>query len=405
MTCTDPLAPPPEHDLSPGWGQSLSTGAAGLALLHITFARAGLAGWDIAHRWTAAMTRSPVAAHLDACLFKGAPAVAFVLRAADQPAYAATLGTLDNHITTLTRHRLDRAHERIERGQLPELREFDLVNGLTGIGVYLLQADDTGLLQDVLSYLVRLVEPVTVDGWKLPGWWTGNGPADQPSREWPGGHANLGLAHGVAGPLALLASTMTHGVTVPGHAEAIERVEAFLSRWRCGTRSRPWWPGMISLTEWKTGTIGQPGPQRPSWCYGTPGLACAQQLAALALGNPQRQRRAENALAGCIADEEQLSQLGDASLCHGWAGLVQTTPRAVADAGPDSELAALLPHLHTRFEQHLHGQRPPRCDGMLEGAAGIALTRHTTTAPTSRWDACLLISPPTLQTMHMEGME
>ncbi len=65
MTCTDPLAPPPEHDLSPGWGQSLSAGAAGLALLHIAYARAGLAGWDIAHRWAAAMTRSPVAAHPD----------------------------------------------------------------------------------------------------------------------------------------------------------------------------------------------------------------------------------------------------------------------------------------------------------------------------------------------------
>jgi hypothetical protein len=162
---------------------------------------------------------------------------------------------------------------------------------------------------------------------------------------------------------------------------------------------------MISLTEWKTGSVGQPGPQRPSWCYGTPGLARAQQMAALALGNPQRQRRAENALAGCIADEKQLSQLGDTSFCHGWAGLVQTTQRAAADAGPDSELAALLPQLHTRFEQHLHGQRSPSCDGMLEGAAGIALTRHTTAAPASRWDACLLISPPTLQTMHREGME
>ncbi len=336
---------------------------------------------------------------------KGAPAVAFVLRAADQPAYAATLGTLDSHIATLTRHRLDRAHERIERGQLPKLREFDLINGLTGIGVYLLQAEDTELLQDVLSYLVRLVEPRTVDGRKLPGWWTGNGPADQSSREWPGGHANLGLAHGIAGPLALLASTMTHGVTVHGHTEAIERIDAFLARWRCGTRSRPWWPGMISLTEWTTGTIGQPGPQRPSWCYGTPGLARAQQLAALALGDPQRQRRAENALAGCIADEEQLSQLGDGSLCHGWAGLVQTTRRVAADAGPDSELAALLPLLHTRLEQHLHSQRPPTCDGLLEGAAGIALTRHNTAAPVSRWDACLLISPPPRQTMHMEGME
>lgn len=90
-----------------------------------------------------------------------------------------------------------------------------------------------------------------------------------------------------------------------------------------------------------------------------------------------------------------MSQLGDAFLCHGWAGLVQTTWRAAADAGCDSELAAFLPHLHARMEQHLRRQRPPAYDGMLDGAAGVKLTRHTTAAdapPASRWDACLLIN-------------
>ncbi len=275
--------------------------------------------------------------------------------------------------------------------------------------MYLLhQHDGDDLLREVLSYLVRLaVEPVIVDDQRLPGWWTGNGPADQPAHDWPGGHSNLGLAHGIAGPLALLASALTRGIIVTGHVVAVQRICAFLNQWRCGTSSRPWWPGMISPNEWRNRTVDQPGPQRPSWCYGTPGLARAQQLAALALGDPQRQRHAEDALAGCLADEEQLAQLGDVSLCHGWAGLVQTARRAAADAGSDSELAALLPRLHTRFEQHLYGQRPPTGDGMLEGATGIALTRQAIAddaSPASRWDACLLVAPPTLETMHPEGM-
>jgi hypothetical protein len=163
---------------------------------------------------------------------------------------------------------------------------------------------------------------------------------------------------------------------------------------------------MISPAEWKARAVQQPSPRRPSWCYGTPGLARAQQLAALALGDPRRQRHAEDALAECIADEAQLAQLGDASLCHGWAGLVQTTRRVATDAGPDSALATLLPHLHTRFEQHLHGQQPPTCNGLLEGAAGIALTRYATatTPPTVQWDACLLIAPPTLEKPRTEGV-
>ncbi|MGH3857974.1 MAG: lanthionine synthetase LanC family protein [Pseudonocardiaceae bacterium] len=163
----------------------------------------------------------------------------------------------------LTRQRLDRAHERIERGQLPELGEFDLINGLAGIGVYLLQAHNTGLLRDVLSHLVRLVvEPVTVDDQKLPGWWTGNGPTDRPSTDWPGGHSNLGLAHGISGPAMLKASTMSLGVAVPSHADAIARICAELDQWRCASTGRSWWPGIISPAEWKTGLVSQPREHR-----------------------------------------------------------------------------------------------------------------------------------------------
>lgn len=401
MTHPEWLTRPPEHDPSPDWNQSLARGAAGVALLHITRAHTGTTGWGTAHQWVAAMIRSPVVADPNACgLFRGAPAVAFALRMANHSACAAALATLDGHIIALTQQRLNQARERIERGHLPHLGEFDLVNGLTGIGVYLLhRRDGEGLLRKILSYLVRLiVEQVIVDGQRLPGWWTSHGPNDRLSDLWPGGHGNLGLAHGISGPLALLAIAMKLGITVPGHIESIDRICSELDQWRCGTSERPWWPGMISPAEWETQAVQQPGPQRPSWCYGTPGITRAQQLAALALGDRRRQHQAEATLAGCVTDEEQLAQLSDTGICHGWAGLVQTTRRATADAGPDSALAALLPDLYIRFEQRLHHQQQVTGAGLLEGAAGIALTRHTAdTSATTRWDACLLLTPPSTE--------
>jgi lantibiotic biosynthesis protein len=385
---------PPRHDPAPGWGQCLAAGAAGIALLHIEYARTGTGRWDTAHKWAAAMTRSPVTAHPGTCgLFRGAPAVAFSLYAAGQAAYAPALTTLDRHVTALTVHRLKKAHERIDCGRRPALREFDLISGLTGLGVYLLHRHrGGGLLQDVMPYLVRLTEPVTADGEALPGWWCANGPGDQPLPRWPGGHGNLGLAHGISGPLALMSTAARRGVTVPGQDDAINRICAWLDQWRTGTGSRTWWPGMISLSEQRNSTVRQPGPGRPSWCYGIPGLARAQQVAALALADPARQRLAEQALAGCITDEGQLSQLADASLCHGWAGLIQTTWRAAADASSGGELGARLPNLLKRLEQHLHCH-PPAHDGLLEGMAGVLLARRTAAngAPATRWDACLLL--------------
>lgn len=393
MNATIGYASPPREDPTPGWGQSLSTGAAGISLLHIARAHAGTGGWDIAHQWVTAATRSPVVAHPDQCgLFAGAEAVAFTLHTANHPGYQAALDTLDSHITAVTRVRLERAHARLDRGELPKLGEFDLISGLTGTGAYLLHRHGGGdLLREVLAYLVRLTDPLHVEGVRLPGWWTARGPDGRLSPSRRGGHGNLGMAHGIAGPLALLSIAMRRGITVTGQADAISWICAWLDRWRIGTGAWAWWPGTISLLELQNGAVQQRGPQRPSWCYGTPGLARAQQLAALALADPARQQRAEETLAGCVTDGHQLAQLSDSSLCHGWAGLLRTTWRAAADAGPDSELLACLPSLAMGMEHHIARYGPPSGDGLLEGTAGVRLVQHTTMPAATAWDACLLL--------------
>ncbi|CAO5240061.1 lanthionine synthetase C family protein [Frankia sp. AgKG'84/4] len=400
MTYTDPRTPPPDHELTPGWGQSLADGAAGLALLHIGYARAGIGDWVTAHQWAKAMTYSPVAADRNACLYRGAPAVAFVLRTAGLLAYDGVLRELDEHTATITRTRLAQAHERIDRGALPSLREFDLINGLTGLGMCLLHArhaDPThpggGPLRDVLTYLIRLTKQITVDGTALPGWWTAHSPSGRPDPRWPGGHANLGMAHGIAGPLALLSAAMISGITVPRQADAIDHVDRFLDAWRCGPPNSPWWPGMISAREWANTTIDQPGPQRPSWCYGTPGLACARYLAAQALNRPSQIDLAQTALVACITDNAQLNHLSDDSLCHGWAGLVHTARRLLADADPDGEGAKALAGVEHRWSQRSPQAVPDTVEasGMLEGSGGVALTRLPTH---TGWDVCLLTAGP-----------
>lgn len=360
------------------WAQSLADGAAGTALLHLEL------GHDVREQLTA-MVAEPVLAHPDeANLFDGAPAVAFVLAATTQHH---ALATLDTHVANITSIRLEAAHRRIGSGELPAKREFDLIAGLTGLGAYLLRRHGDGpLLRDVLAYLVRLTEP-RPDG--LPGWWATNGPTG-PGPAWSGGHGNLGMAHGIAGPLTLLALAMRRGVTMPGHADAMDRICRWLDRWRCGTDDQVWWPGAITRTEYHAGTAASSRPGRPSWCYGTPGIARAQQVAGLALNDGHRQRLAQRALAWCLSDELQLAQLTDASLCHGWAGLLHTTWRA---GHHDEHLRAHVPRLLDQLAQQLRRDELPT-DGLLVGRAGARLAHYaatTDTAPATRWDACLLL--------------
>ena len=257
----------------------------------------------------------------------------------------------------MTRTRLHRAHDRIDAGRLPTLGEYDLIRGLTGIGAYLLHRRSRTLLRDVLTYLVRVTQPLRTEGHIVPGWWTANAPTDTPSPRWPGGHANLGLAHGITGPLALLALTFRAGIAVPGHDTAIDRICHWLDRWQISRGPTARWPEAISAAEHKAGVTRRSRPGRPSWCYGTPGIVRAQQLAAIATDDRARQRRAERALTGCLNDPRQLDQLTDASLCHGWAGLLHTTSRVAADA-EDADIFATPRLAYPTLQQ----QRRPRRD-------------------------------------------
>jgi hypothetical protein len=292
-----------------GWGQSLADGAPGIALPHIERARAGVAGWEPVHRLATAMTREAVQADPDvSSLIRGAPAVAYTLHAAGHPAYRTALATLDRSIATLIELRLKSAHHRMDCGSLPQAREYDLINGITGLGAYLMHRHhDHELLREILTYLVRLTEPIRDGAQTLPGWWATGSPDGRQSPRWNGGHVAFGTAHGIAGPLALLSAAMRRGVIVDGHHEAIHAICAWLDQWRAGQGRQTSWPEVINRDELRTHTVAYAGPHRPSWCYGTPGIARAQQIAGIAVGDARRARVAERALIGCLTDDRQLA--------------------------------------------------------------------------------------------------
>jgi len=190
-----------------GWHQDLGRGAAGTALARIAAARLTGLPPRATTPWVKAMTAGPVTANASAGLFYGAPAVAFVMHTGAHPAYAGMLDALDEHVNGLTALKLAAAYERIGRGELARPGEYDLISGLTGLGVYHLLRHGPagpGMTAAVLGYLVALAEPVRRDGESLPGWWSGTGPAGTPDPAWPGGHLNLGMAHVVSAELQCL---------------------------------------------------------------------------------------------------------------------------------------------------------------------------------------------------------
>ncbi|WP_406281441.1 lanthionine synthetase C family protein [Streptomyces sp. NBC_00209] len=392
-----------------GTRQHLALGPMGIALLHIERAAAGLGPWQRAHDWLTAAARRPLTSGADSHPFYGAPALARVLACAAEGmpgAYEHDLNRLHRQVLDDVRHRLDTAHRRVDARQLPALAEFDAIRGLTGFGSYLLHHDPTSpALRSVLDYCVRLTEPITHDGDTLPGWWTLTGPSGRPDDRFPGGHGNSGMAHGIGAVLALLALAARRGTTTDGHHAAMRTVLTWYDHWETATPQGRTWPYWVTRDELRTGQLAPAPPRRPSWCYGTAGLARAQQLAALALDEPAHQAAVEIDLLGALTDPVQLRATADTGICHGFAGLAHLVGRTAADASPENaqRLRALLPALLSDLLPQ--GMAPeeastalvegPAGPGLLDGAAGIALgvlAAFSDEAPRTAWDACLLIA-------------
>ena len=216
------------------------------------------------------------------------------------------------------------------------------------------------------------------------------------SPHFPGGHGNFGAAHGITGPLLLLAQAMRRGITVAAATAKPSGASANTST--PGASSVPPAPGGPSTSRERDLDLGRPhhdAPRtRPSWCYGTTGIARAGQLAGLALRAPDVQAFYENALYRALTDPEQLAQVTDSGLCHGWAGIYQTATRAAADA-VDPRLQGFLPGASATPSPRTPPARFRGIPGLINGDAGtaLALTTHASQqAPITGWDACLLIN-------------
>lgn len=351
-------------------GQDLARGPAGIALLHLE-----TGDWPAARAALDQAAVDGVSTADGASLYYGAPALAFVLASSSHPSLARARAVAAEGTATVTRRRLTTAHHRIDRRERPRYREYDLIGGLTGLGVVSRRTGDLGLLREVLTYLVRLTEPL--DG--LPGWWCQGGP--NPNQPGPaGGHSNHGVAHGITGCLTLLSLTLGDGITVDGHAGAIARILRWMDDWQQDGHGT-WWPQSVTLDDLHRGMPTQKAPRRPSWCYGTPGIARAQQLAARATGDTGRQHLAESALTACIGDPAQTARLTTRGLCHGTAGLLATARRMSADGLTPIPVGPLL-------RLHRGACGPDEPPGFLDGTAGATLA---TAGTASSWDACLLL--------------
>ncbi|MCC9306486.1 lanthionine synthetase C family protein [Kitasatospora sp. RB6PN24] len=381
----------PEH--------SLAAGRAGAAVALALLAD-GADGADLrraAHGHLAAAVKSPGAMR-GGGLYSGVAALAYAARTmARQPGeYRTLLDGLAPRVREAAAGRGAALREELAAGAGLRMHTFDVVSGATGLGRLLLALEPDGpALAELIGSLAELAKPSSENGAErgggLPRWWTAGGPG-LPGADpaYPRGHLNLGLAHGVPGPLALLALARLQGVQVPGQDTAIEALASWLVARRVDGR----WPMTLRVEDEEAGRLPADPPTRAAWCYGTPGVARALFLAGAALGRADWRGTAVAALVDTLRDPSTWHLQG-VGLCHGTGGLLRITQRMAEDSG-STELAGRLPGLADavtrQLDAALGADEPP---GLLEGTAGAALALHAHANPSAgppTWDAFLLLN-------------
>jgi lantibiotic modifying enzyme len=278
---------------------------------------------------------------------------------------------------------------------------YDLIKGIVGVGVYALErlpeACAAKTLELIVGHLAGTAEQnddcIT---WKtLPQWMP-----PQHRQLFPNGNYNLGMAHGVPGIIGFLGRVFQAGIGQPIVEKLLDGAVGWLLRQRFPVESDGWF-GCVS---------GDDRAARLAWCYGDLGIAAGLLVAARCLGRQEWEAAAVE-MAICAAHRSiEASQVNDAGLCHGSAGLGHLFNRLHQYTGHPVLLNAARAWFQITLQIHVpdrgiggYQSFSPSFDqrvepwqstpGILVGSAGIGLgllSAIQRSEPT--WDRMFLVS-------------
>jgi lantibiotic biosynthesis protein len=281
---------------------------------------------------------------------------------------------------------------------------FDLTRGIVGMGVYARERlrvcpeyDRTVRILAVLDALAS----TSADG----AYWYCDPHLLFPATRarYPSGAYDLGLAHGIAGVLALVARLAFSNIDLAGT----------LLKHGCDwlTSAKRAFPDGSHFPSFLDRFGNDSGGTRLAWCYGDLGTAAALRDAAIVLQDSELARMAVDIALECSERTGPSIRIYDASLCHGSQGAAHIFARfyeVTADerfrsaaerwtaqtlefltsGSADEALVGFLTHSGPTGQTWV-----PR-DSVLEGSAGVGLSLHYLAGLSlPNWDRLLLVDP------------
>lgn len=356
-------------------------------------------------------------------LFNGFSGINYAIQLAskDGTRYTSMLNTLDDHLFKYAESFMEQVevkHENLPFGSIEYC--YDLITGITGIGRYALESSHPGmkkLLERILAHLVQLASEKDFNGIRVTNFFS---PPEtiivkEDKEIFTSGYINLGLSHGIAGPLALLSLAIKKGIVVEGQSQAIDILFKTLYRMASKDEYGYYLKRMVGWEETLSGPIYDKteGERFDAWCYGSFGVTRALSLAYEALKVDELKDMTINLLYSLVTVPTERLNIKSSILCHGHAGNLHILNRLSRSTivQEDAKLKNLVNNrknelfqlLINQFDEnsefgfydsiyHNKGFKKEEKTGFLEGVAGIALSLvSAVNDQEARWDGPLLL--------------
>lgn len=324
--------------------------------------------------------------------------------------YTKLLQNLDNVLVKESKALIEQETIRKEDSASPQF--YDVIQGFSGVGRYFLERVDyvqshQELIVDILKLFTRFSEPFILNDKEIPSWYVSKDHQflEKDMRLYPNGNFNLGLAHGIPGPLAFLSLCTLKGIEIPKQRETIAIIcDWLIEKSTLNNYGYTVWPHRPSLEDILNNN-SESNNEREGWCYGNPGIARSLYLAGLALKNESYKEISLNCFKGICDKPFADLDLISPTFCHGKAGLLQILKRMKQDTQNnlfDSRIKELTNTLTSQysfdsplgFKDLEINDNTNRLDkaGLLEGSSGTILSLLPLIKNETYWDKAFLIA-------------
>ena len=208
--------------------------------------------------------------------------------------------------------------------QLHDVRfsHYDTISGLSGMGYFILSNyQKTPAEYDAIMTIADFMGKLSDSSDGIPFWHIKpeNRATDEDKANFPHGHLNFSLSHGIVGPLAFLLLAYKNGFRQEALTHALSTFYSVVEQSAVAVDGAVFWPTKVPLELYLAGKYGYS--KNYSWCYGMPSILRVIELTSDVVEMPWATDKINELFDYLLIHSDRID-FPENILCHGHTGFL-----------------------------------------------------------------------------------